>query len=68
MISTSYANFDEFKAASRQIYFPMLRVDKFAFFFILVNLSTKMDASYGRATKSVGKFAFRYARGGQLED
>ncbi|MDP1980397.1 hypothetical protein [Undibacterium sp.] len=34
MISTSYANFDEFKAASRQIYLPMLRVDKFAFRYV----------------------------------
>lgn len=45
MISTTYASLSAINVANRQIYLPMLRVDKFAFFVMMVNLSAKTISS-----------------------
>src|ERR1700704_4648086 len=51
MISTSYGHLCRIKAANRQIYLLMLRVDKFAYFAMLVNLSARIElcpSSHGK--------------------
>ena len=62
MFSTTYANQRTVKAASRQFYLPVLRADKFVFFFRTVNLSAKSALHRAGAAKSADKFAFSDAR------